>query len=76
MSEEELASAEQIVKRDMRKEQLRGVYDALDSLEAALNALAMPGKSKAIDLAVEMRLKIIEQLCHVEHLAELESDAS
>lgn len=67
MREEEVVSGEQIVKRDMRKEQLRAVYDALDMLEARLNMLALPSKSEAVDLVLRLRQKIVAEFSDVEH---------
>ena len=66
----------QVVDRDADIELLRKVYDGLDVLEARLNMLALPGKSEAIDLVLQLRRKVIEEFPHVETGAELEADAS
>jgi hypothetical protein len=74
VSEDEVVRGEQSVKRGMRRKELQAVHDALDLLEAGVNALAAPGESEALDLVVQMRRKIIEDFSHLEHRSDLEGD--
>ena len=54
------ASERESTLSDTQRELLGSVHDALDVLESSLRALPSSGKSKTIDLVLQLRHRIIE----------------
>ena len=61
---------------DAGRESLQSVFEALDLLEARLQALSLPGRAEAIGAALNMRRQITEALAGAETDTRLERGTS
>ncbi|MBU0637265.1 MAG: hypothetical protein KKB50_00215 [Planctomycetes bacterium] len=69
-------SGQRVAEDPQRREQLRGIHEALDVLEARLQSLDEPGRGRAVSITLDVRTKIMQALSEPAPQAGPDRDAS
>ena len=68
-------SQEHVAEDERQRELLRKVHEALDLLEARLDALAPLKPTRVVDLLLQLRREVTAEFAHVERGQEVEGGA-